>query len=140
MGHTCAHQDAKLKFIGKTNLSACEAACAAEPGCVTFDLQIQPTPGWCALYGVLAVPLVNAKYACVCKGPCPSAPPPPHPGPRPPPGPPGPRPPAPPVPPLPPTGPPRGVMDAYYYGWATYWNLLLDAGRPPYVPAPKVLL
>ena len=121
--HNCDNDDtaSKIGFLHQTNLTGCEQACSANPACREFNLKLAD-PFWCALYNTSSTPRSAAGYTCGCKGQCNSAPAPPGPGPSPP----------PPPPPPPPRGPMRGVVDAYYYGWAQYYLMLLDAGKGPF--------
>ena len=110
----------KYKFIKEVgSVPKCEAACAADPACMSFEFAHEPA-GWCALFNVTVDPKANSttKFDVGCRGKCasspapsPPSPPGPHPSPGPPPG---------PTPP-PPAGAIRGVKDSYYFGWSQYW-------------------
>ena len=63
-------------------------------------------------------PHSGSDFDCVCKGPCPTSPG-PHPGPHPP-------------SPIPPTNRTLDFNNAYYFGWAMYWLMLLESNHPPY--------
>jgi hypothetical protein len=135
-GATCHNTNAnKCNFLhNASDLAACEAACSADAECTQVEFQ-HTGKVWCALYNQSTVPskeIAGSKFDCACKGPCPTAPS-PTPGPPPPaPGPP-PHPHKPPKPsPIPPMNRTLDFNDAYYFGWAMYWMMLLESNHPPY--------
>ena len=115
----------KYNFLhNATSLQSCEAACSADDACLQIEFQ-HVSPKWCALYNVSTAPgraAPGTKYDCACKGDCPSTP---GPGPGP-----GPKPPKP--SPVPPMNRTLDFNNAYYFGWAMYWMMLLESNRPPY--------
>lgn len=113
----------KYKYIqGPQTVASCETACAADPSCVEFKLKLDK-PKWCTLSNSsqLTPPRNSTGYGCGCKGQCP--PPGPKPSPHPHPKPPQPS-------PVPPMNRTLDFENAYYFGWAMYWMMLLDVQTP----------
>jgi hypothetical protein len=118
----------KIGFLhNATTLEACEVACGAEAECRQLEFK-HASPQWCALYNTSSAPsktLPDSPYDCACKGACPQTP---SPGPSP-----GPNPHKPPKPsPIPPMNRTLDFNNAYYFGWAMYWLMLLESDHPPY--------
>jgi hypothetical protein len=125
---TCHNTNAnKYNFLHNTpTLAACEAACAADVKCAQVEYKHKAPGLWCAMYNKSTAPskmLPDSDFDCACKGPCPGPAPGPGPGP-------GPKPPKP--SPIPPMNRTLDFNNAYYFGWAMYWLMLLEADHPPY--------
>jgi hypothetical protein len=122
---TCHNTNAnKYNFLhNATTLAACEAACEADAKCTQVEFKHKSPGLWCAMYNKSTAPnkmIPGSDYDCACKGPCPAGP---APGP-------GPKPPKP--SPIPPMNRTLDFNNAYYFGWAMYWLLLLESDHPPY--------
>ena len=110
-GYTCS--TSKYAFINNQTAASCQTACAADAQCVEFKLKLT-APFWCTLTNASGAspPRTAPGYGCGCKGVCPSTPTPPGPSPRP--------------SPIPPMNRTLDFNEAYYFGWAMYWMMLLD--------------
>ena len=108
-GYTCT--TGNYLFLRDQTEATCEKACAADVNCVEFKLKLT-SPNWCTLSNSSqgSPPKVNPDYGCGCKGACPTAP-------APTPGPPS---------PIPPMNRTLDFDEAYLFGWAMYWMMLID--------------
>ena len=81
MNATCSNGEKdKVGFVSHCpSISACEGNCSANAKCQSFEYEVEPGKKgnhWCSLYGTAMAPhpTKDDKYACVCKGKCPTSP------------------------------------------------------------------